>query len=321
VAIASYAIGASDAFIYIRGEYVTAADRLDAAIVEAQKAGLLGSNVLGKGYSLNVHVFRGAGAYICGEETALLESLEGRRPMPRSRPPFPAVEGLYRRPTVVNNVETLANVPHILRNGSEWYQTIGVPPRNTGPKIFCLSGRVNRPGNYELPLGSVSFRELIEQYGGGTIDGAAVKGVLPAGASAPILTADKLDTKLDYDSVQAAGSMLGSASLIVLDETVCIVRAATRMEEFFRHESCGKCTPCREGTAWLHKILVRLEQGQGSEADLDLLMSLSGEISGKVLCALGDFATSPVTATIRQFRDEYLQHFTLGRCPYDSWAA
>jgi NADH-quinone oxidoreductase subunit F len=321
VAIASYAIGASDAFIYIRGEYVTAADRLDAAIVEAQQAGLLGSNVLGKDYSLNVHVFRGAGAYICGEETALLESLEGRRPMPRSRPPFPAVEGLYRRPTVVNNVETLANVPHILRNGSEWYQRIGVPPRNTGPKIFCLSGRVNRPGNYELPLGSVTFRELIEQYGGGTIDGAAIKGVLPAGASAPILTADKLDTKLDYDSVQAAGSMLGSASLIVLDETVCIVRAATRMEEFFRHESCGKCTPCREGTAWLHKVLVRLEQGQGSEADLDLLMSLSGEISGKVLCALGDFATSPVTATIRQFRDEYLQHFTLGRCPYASWAA
>ena len=320
VAIACYAIGAGDAFIYIRGEYVTAADRLEAAIAEAERAGLVGRNVLGTGFDLRVHVFRGAGAYICGEETALLESLEGRRPMPRSRPPFPAVEGLYRRPTVINNVETLANVPHILRNGQGWYQTIGVPPKNTGPKIFCLSGRVVRPGNYELPLGAITFRELIEEYGGGVPDGREVKGVLPAGASAPILTADKLDTKLDYDSVQAAGSMLGSASLIVLDDTVCIVRAAARMEEFFRHESCGKCTPCREGTAWLHKILVRIEAGRGSEADLDLLMSLSGEITGKVLCALGDFATSPVTATIRQFRDEYLEHVRLGRCPYDSWA-
>jgi NADH-quinone oxidoreductase subunit F len=321
VAIGSYAIGSRDAFIYIRGEYVTAADRLDAAIAEGERAGLLGKGVLGTDYDLQIHVFRGAGAYICGEETALLESLEGRRPMPRSRPPFPAVEGLYRRPTCVNNVETLANVPHILANGSAWYQTIGVPPKNTGPKIFCLSGRVNRPGNYELPLGSVTFRELIEEYGGGVVNGGQVKGVLPAGASAPILTADKLDTKLDYDSVQAAGSMLGSASLIVLDETVCIVRAAARMEEFFRHESCGKCTPCREGTAWLHKVLLRLEEGRGSEADLDLLMSLSGQISGKVLCALGDFATSPVTATIRQYRDEYLEHFKLGRCPYESWVA
>ena len=321
VAIASYAIGAGDAFIYIRGEYVTAADRLDAAIAEAERAGLLGSDILGTGVDVRIRVFRGAGAYICGEETALLESLEGRRPMPRSRPPFPAVEGLYRRPTVVNNVETLSNVPHILKNGQAWYQTIGVPPKNTGPKIFCLSGRVNRPGNYELPLGAVTFRELIEEYGGGVPDGRQIKGVLPAGASAPILTADKLDTKLDYDSVQAAGSMLGSASLIVLDETVCIVRAAARMAEFFRHESCGKCTPCREGTAWLHQILVRLEAGRGSEADLDLLMSLSGEISGKVLCALGDFATSPVTATIRQFREDYLEHFKLGRCPYDSWTA
>ncbi len=321
VAIASYAIGANDAFIYIRGEYVTAADGLEAAIEEATRAGLFGADALGKGFDLRIHVFRGAGAYICGEETALLESLEGRRPMPRSRPPFPAVEGLYRRPTAVNNVETLANVPLILANGSAWYQTIGVPPRNTGPKIFCLSGRVKRPGNYELPLGSVTFRELIDQYGGGTSTGAPVKGVLPAGASAPIITADRLDTRLDYDSVQEAGSMLGSASLIVLDETVCIVRAAALMEEFFRHESCGKCTPCREGTGWLHDILVRLEGGRGSESDLELLMSLSGEISGKVLCALGDFATSPVTATVRGFRDEYLQHIELGRCPYPDWGS
>ena len=318
-AICCFAIGAETAFIYIRGEYDVAADRLEAAIAEAEEAGLLGRDCLGRGVSVKVHVFRGAGAYICGEETALLESLEGRRPMPRSRPPFPAVEGLYRRPTVVNNVETLANVPAIIARGAAWYNTIGIPPRNTGPKIFCLSGRVNRPGNYELPLGSVTIRELIDQYGQGVPGGKAVKGVLTAGASAPILTPDKLDTKLDYDSIQAAGSMLGSASLIVLDESVCIVRAAMLMEEFFRHESCGKCTPCREGTMWLHKVLVRLEAGRGSEADLDLLLSLSGEISGKVLCALGDFATSPVTSTVKQYRDEYLEHFKLGRCPYEPW--
>jgi NADH-quinone oxidoreductase subunit F len=307
------------AFIYIRGEYVVAADRLDAAIAEAKAAGLLGTNVLGSGFDLEIHVFRGAGAYICGEETALLESLEGRRPMPRSRPPFPAVEGLYRRPTVINNVETLANVPSIIDRGSGWYNSIGVPPRNTGPKIFCLSGRVNRPGNYELPLGSVTIRELIETYGEGVIGGKAVKGVLTAGVSAPILTADKLDTKLDYDSVQAAGSMLGSASLIVLDEDTCIVRAAALMEEFFRHESCGKCTPCREGTSWLLKILTRIEDGRGVPGDLDLLLSLSGQISGKVLCALGDFATSPVVATVKQFRDEYERHISQQRCPYPAW--
>ena len=319
IALCCYAIGAETAFIYIRGEYTVAADRLEAAIAEAEAANLLGQNCLGKGITVRILVFRVAGAYICGEETALLESLEGRRPMPRSRPPFPAVEGLYRRPTVINNVETLANVPSIIARGSAWYNTIGNPPRNTGPKIFCLSGRVNRPGNYELPLGAVSVRELIDDYGGGVIDGKAVKGVLTAGVSAPILTPDKLDAKLDYDSIQAAGSMLGSASLIVLDETVCIVRAAALMEEFFRHESCGKCTPCREGTMWMHKVLARLEEGRGSEADLDLLLSLSGEVSGKVLCALGDFATSPVVATIKQYRDEYVEHLKLGRCPYPAW--
>ena len=319
VALCCYAIGAETAFIYIRGEYVEPADRLEAAIAEAEAAGILGRGCLGTQVNVRILVFRGAGAYICGEETALLESLEGRRPMPRSRPPFPAVEGLYRRPTVINNVETLANVPAIIDRGSGWYNSIGTPPRNTGPKIFCLSGRVNRPGNYELPLGAVTIRELIEQYGQGTIDGKGVKGVLTAGVSAPILTADKLDTKLDYDSVQAAGSMLGSASLIVLDEDTCIVRAATLMEEFFRHESCGKCTPCREGTSWLFKILKRIEEGRGAPADLDLLLSLSGEISGKVLCALGDFATSPVVATVKQFQDEYMTHIESGACPYPAW--
>jgi NADH-quinone oxidoreductase subunit F len=319
VALCCYAIGAETAFIYIRGEYVEAADRLEAAIAEAETAGVLGTGCLGTPVNVKVLVFRGAGAYICGEETALLESLEGRRPMPRSRPPFPAVEGLYRRPTVINNVETLANVPAIIDRGSGWYNSIGTPPRNTGPKIFCLSGRVNRPGNYELPLGAVTIRELIAEYGQGVIGGRAVKGVLTAGVSAPILTPDKLDAKLDYDSVQAAGSMLGSASLIVLDEDTCIVRAAALMEEFFSHESCGKCTPCREGTSWLFKILSRIEAGRGTPADLDLLLSLSGEISGKVLCALGDFATSPVVATVKQYRDDYELHISEGRCPFEAW--
>jgi NADH-quinone oxidoreductase subunit F len=323
IALCCYAIGAETGFIYIRGEYVEPANRLEAAIAEAEQAGILGEGCLGTQTRVKILVFRGAGAYICGEETALLESLEGRRPMPRSRPPFPAVEGLYRRPTVINNVETLANVPAIVHRGQAWYQTIGTPPRNTGPKIFCLSGKVNRPGNYELPLGAVTIRELIDEYGQGTLGGKNVKGVLTAGVSAPILTADKLDTKLDYDSVQAAGSMLGSASLIVLDEDTCIVRAAALMEEFFRHESCGKCTPCREGTSWLFKVLTRIEQGRGAPADLDLLLSLSGEISGKVLCALGDFATSPVTATVKQYRDEYERHMPQngrpGGCPFAAW--
>src|SRR6202171_4768156 len=319
VALCCYAIGAETAFVYIRGEYVEAADRLEAAIADAEAANILGAGCLGTGVNVKIHVFRGAGAYICGEETALLESLEGRRPMPRSRPPFPAVEGLYRRPTVINNVETLANVPCILDRGSVWYNSIGTPPRNTGPKIFCLSGRVNRPGNYELPLGAVTIRELIEEYGQGVIGGKAVKGVRTAGVSAPILTADKLDTKLDYDSIQAAGSMLGSASLIVLDEQTCIVRAAALMEEFFRHESCGKCTPCREGTSWLFKILSRIEAGRGVPNDMELLLSLSGEISGKVLCALGDFATSPVVATVKQFQDEYERHIAEARCPFPAW--
>jgi NADH-quinone oxidoreductase subunit F len=319
IALCCYAIGAETAFIYIRGEYIEAANRLEAAIAEAEAANILGRGCLATQVNVRILVFRGAGAYICGEETALLESLEGRRPMPRSRPPFPAVEGLYRRPTVINNVETLANVPAIIDRGSGWYSAIGIAPRNTGPKIFCLSGRVNRPGNYELPLGSVTIRELIDGYGHGVIGGKAVKGVLTAGVSAPILTADKLDTKLDYDSVQAAGSMLGSASLIVLDEDTCVVRAAALMEEFFRHESCGKCTPCREGTSWLFKILSRVEEGRGVPGDLDLLLSLSGEISGKVLCALGDFATSPVVATVKQYRDEYQRHIDEGACPFEAW--
>jgi NADH-quinone oxidoreductase subunit F len=305
MAIASYAIGCNEAFLYLRGEYVEAGERMRAAIAAAERAGILGDQVLGSAFALKIHVFLGAGAYICGEETALLESLEGKRPMPRSRPPFPAVSGLYARPTVVNNVETICNVPLILRRGVAWYKGLGPNEKSAGPKIYCLSGWVNRPGNYELPLGAVTFRELIEHWGGGMRDGAKVKGVLPAGISAPMIPADKLDAKLDYEGVAAAGSMLGSASLIVIPEDVSLVRAATRMLEFFRHESCGKCTPCREGTMWLHKVLIRISEGGGTPKDVELLLHISKQIGGKTLCALGEFATSPVTATIKHFQDEY----------------
>ncbi|HRI17866.1 MAG TPA: NADH-quinone oxidoreductase subunit F, partial [Burkholderiaceae bacterium] len=235
VAIASYAIGATLSFIYIRGEYTVAADRLDAAIEEAKQAGLLGQKLFGTDYDLDILVYRGAGAYICGEETALLESLEGRRPMPRSRPPFPAVSGLYGKPTVINNVETISNVPHIIARGGAWYQSIGTAPNNTGPKILCLSGSVNRPGNYEIPLGSITLRDLVfgERYGQGMLRGRALKAILPAGVSAPLIPADKLDTRVDYDGIRDAGSMLGSASFIVLNEDVCIVKAALRMIQFF----------------------------------------------------------------------------------------
>ena len=320
MAIASFAIGCNEAFLYLRGEYVEAGARMRAAVAEAKAAGLLGKGILGSKFDLEIHVFLGAGAYICGEETALLESLEGRRPMPRSRPPFPAVAGLYQRPTVVNNVETIANVPHILSRGADWFKKLGPNEKSAGPKIYCLAGAVNRPGNYEMPLGSMTFRELIDVCGGGVIAGKKIKGVLPAGISAPIVPADKLDTKLDYESVAAAGSMLGSASLIVIPDDVDIVRAASRMLEFFRHESCGKCTPCREGVAWLHKIMQRIETGRGDPKDLELLLSLSSRISGKVLCALGDFATSPVTATIQHFKNDYLAALKDGRGAADDWS-
>ncbi len=311
MAIASYAIGCELAFVYIRGEYTVAGERLEAAILEAEKAGLLGGKTDmkkadGTPFSLRILVFLGAGAYICGEETALLESLEGNRPMPRSRPPFPAVAGLYARPTVVNNVETIANVPVIFERGVDFYKSIGNPPNNTGPKIFCLSGHVKKPGNYELPLGKVTLRGLVEHYGGGTPSGLPVKGVLPAGVSAPVIPGDKLDVPLDYDGIKGAGSMLGSASFIVMDESVDMVWAASRMIQFFRHESCGKCTPCREGTMWLEKIYARILLGEGMrEKDVELLNNVSKQIAGNVLCALGDFATSPVVSTTKHFRADY----------------
>jgi NADH-quinone oxidoreductase subunit F len=307
IALAAYAIQCTHAFIYIRGEFPYAAGVLERAIGEATGKNLLGERILGRDFSLTITVHRGAGAYICGEETALLESLEGKLGMPRVKPPFPASVGLYGKPTVINNVETLANVPPIVERGADWYKNIGTE-KSPGPKVFCLSGHVKRPGNYEAPFGALTFRDLIFGLGGGIRGDKKVKAILPAGASAPMLTDQHLDVKLDFESVQAAGSMLGSASVIVLDEDTCIVSATQKMTHFFRHESCGKCTPCREGTYWLDKVLERLDAGEGSTTDIDLLTNVANQMVGRTLCPLGDFATSPTVGSVKWFREEYERH-------------
>jgi NADH-quinone oxidoreductase subunit F len=308
-AIAAYAIQAQAVYIYCRGEFYQPAQVLQKAIDQAYAARYLGPNLFDSAYSLDVYIHLGAGAYICGEETALLESLEGKLGQPRLRPPFPANQGLYAKPTVINNVETLANVPIIIEHGADWYLGLG-NAKSPGPKIFCLSGHVEHPGNYEATLGEMTFRQLIYELGGGVPGGRAIKGILPAGASAPILPATDqvLDTPLDYESLQPLGSSLGSASVIVLDETVDIFRAAHKMVRFFKHESCGKCTPCREGTHWMLKIYDRIAAGRGSAADLITLEDVAQQIRGKCLCALGDFSTSPVLSTLNHFRHEYETH-------------
>lgn len=306
VIISSYAIQCSHAFIYIRGEYPVAARILEEAIEAARARGYVGDKVLGGDYQLEITVHRGAGAYICGEETALLDSLEGKLGMPRVKPPFPAVVGLYGKPTVINNVETLANIPPIIEKGADWYKTIGTE-KSTGPKVFCVSGHVNRPGNYEAPLGSITLRDLIfgKEYAQGVRGNKSVKAILTAGASAPMLTAQHLDTKLDYEAIAAAGSILGSASIIVLDEDTDIPWATQKMIEFFKHESCGKCTPCREGTYWLLTLLQRVNEGKASMQDIEMLPVVTTQMMGRTLCPLGDFATSPVTGSLKWFKSEY----------------
>jgi len=305
IALCSYAVQANTAYLYLRGEFLEPSRAAQRAIDEAYAAGLLGKNILGSGYNLDIHIHLGAGAYICGEETALLESLEGKLGQPRLRPPFPAVQGLYAKPTVINNVETLANVPPIVLNGAQWYRQFGTE-KSPGTKIFCVSGRVNQPGNYELPLGQHTIRELIDMAGG-TIDHRPVKGILPAGSSAPILPASALDTRLDYESLQAAGSILGSASFVILDDTVDIVWAARKMVRFFKHESCGKCTPCREGTHWALKLYDKIVSGQGTPHDIDMLGEVGNSMAGKCFCLLGEFATSPILSTLKHFRADYEQ--------------
>lgn len=312
VIIASYATKVHHAFIYIRGELLKAGLQVERAVREAAEAGFVGENILGSGFDLSITVHHGAGAYICGEESALLESLEGKRGYPRLKPPFPAVVGLYGGPTVINNVETIATLPAIARYGADVYAAYGTE-KSKGTRVYCLSGHVNRPGNYEAPLG-VPLRTLIEDYGGGVRQGRQIKGIIPGGSSTPILSADKLDIPMDYESVAAAGSMLGSGGVIVLDDQTCIVAATLRMSEFYRDESCGKCTPCREGTFWLVQLLERLEAGEGKESDIDLLLDICDNMFGKVFCPLGDAATMPIVSSIKLFRDEYIHHVREHAC-------
>lgn len=312
MAIAAYAIGASRAYIYIRGEFVRGAHLLEIALGEANQAGYLGRNILGSGFDLEIHVHRGAGAYICGEETALIESLEGFRGQPRYKPPFPAMRGFYGYPTVVNNVETLACLPHIVRHGAKWFRGIG-PEASPGPKLFCISGHVRRPGLYELPMGTM-LRDLVEGHACGPESGRRIKAVIPGGISAPMFPEADIDIAMDFDSLAAAGSMLGSGGVIVMDDTTCMVKATRRMMAFFHHESCGKCTPCREGLHWVVKILGRIEEGNGRADDLEELERLADNIFGNTFCPLGDGAVMALRGAYRHFRDEFAYHVAHGRC-------
>jgi NADH-quinone oxidoreductase subunit F len=301
--ITSFAIGCNHAFIYVRGEVVHVYRRLLRAVEEAYAAGYLGKNILGSGFDLEITVHAGAGAYICGEETALLDSLEGRRGQPRLKPPFPAVAGLYARPTVVNNVESIASIAPILLNGAKWFADMGTE-RSSGFGIFSLSGHVARPGQYEAPLG-ITLRELLEMAGGMRDPSKKLKFWTPGGSSTPMFTDEHLDVPLDFESVAAAGSMLGTRALQIFDETVSVVRAVSRWTDFYAHESCGKCTPCREGTFWLSQIMERLEYGRGTQDDIDKLLDICDNILFRAFCALGDGATSPITSAVKYFRSEF----------------
>jgi NADH-quinone oxidoreductase subunit F len=305
--ITAHAIESTSVFIYIRGEYLHEFEVMRDALEEVRRAGLLG------GVTITLH--RGAGAYICGEETALLDSLEGQRGTPRPRPPFPPVTGLYGAPTQINNVGTIALVPKIIELGPEEFAKIGVPSA-PGTAVFSLSGNIAKPGNYERPLGT-TIRELIYDVGGGVADGRELKAIIPGGSSTPVLTPDQIDTPMDYDSIDAAGSFFGSAAIIVVDDRCCMVQLALRAAQFYMHESCGKCTPCREGTRWLVQLLTKIESGQAEATDLDLLDAVCDRMLGKSLCALGDFAVYPVSSYLRKYRPEFAEHVALGRCPFD----
>jgi NADH-quinone oxidoreductase subunit F len=314
VAIAAYAVQSHTAFVYCRGEFLWPGEILAGAIRDAYAKGVFGGSVMGSAYALEVVLHRGAGAYICGEETALLSSLEGYRGQPRLRPPFPAVEGLYGSPTLINNVETLACVPSIVTNGAEWFASIG-PEKSPGTKLFSVSGKVERPGNYEVPMGT-RLRTLLEDHAGGVLGGRRLKAWTPGGSSTPMLTDEHVDVALDFESVAAAGSLLGTGAIIVMDETDCIVEATRRLVQFYAHESCGKCTPCREGTWWVSRVLARIEQGYGRAEDLPLLDELGRNILFKAFCALADGAVSPIQSSLKYFRDEYEAHVAERRCPF-----
>ena len=303
--IAAHAIGSNHVFVYIRGEYAAEYEVLKAAADDVRDAGLLGE------VTLVLH--RGAGAYICGEETALLDSLEGKRGQPRPRPPFPPISGLYASPTLINNVQTLANVPIIIEKGAAWYAKLG-PEASPGTVVYSISGNVERPGNYELPLGT-TLRELIYDIGGGIPGGRKLKAIIPGGSSVPVFTPDQLDTPADFDSIQAAGSFLGSAAIIAVDDRACMVQLALRVEKFYMHESCGKCTPCREGTRWMVSFLEKIESGRAEHSDLDLLRNICDRVEGKSLCALGDFAVWPVKSYIDKYRSRVRGAHRPGRLP------
>ncbi len=311
IVIACYAIGIRDAYIYIRGEFVKPADILDEAIDEAYEKGFLGENILGKNFECHITVHRGAGAYVCGEETGLIESLEGKRGQPRLKPPFPAIVGAFQGPTVVNNVETLSNVPWIIVNGAEKYAEVG-SERNPGTRIFGVSGMVEKPGLYELPMGT-TLQELLD-IAGGVKDGKKLKAIIPGGSSAPAMSPKELDTKMDFDSLMKAGSMAGSGGMIVLDETVCLVRVTRRLLEFYAHESCGQCTPCREGVPWMLRIVRNIELGKGKMSDIKQILKICDNIKMRTLCPLGDAAAMPTEGFVKKFKSEFTKHIQTGEC-------
>ncbi len=313
IVIAGYAIGSHQGYMYVRGEYRYLLEIVDRAIEEAYARQYLGKNILGSGFDFDLATHTGAGAYECGEETALLNSLEGLRGYPRVKPPFPALVGAYGCPTVVNNVETLANVPHILLKGADWYAKLG-SPKNGGTRLFCLSGHVAWPGVYELPMG-FPLRRMIEEVGGGVRGGKRLKCVIPGGSSCPVLTASEIDVPMDFDSLAKAGSMLGSGGVVIMDEDTCMVKVALRIMKFYAHESCGWCIPCREGTAWLKALLTRFHEGAGLPGDPDTALDVAFNILGKTLCPLGDAAALPTISILKKFRGEFEEHLKLGGCP------
>lgn len=306
MAIGAYAMGATVGYNYIRGEYWEPYERFEQALQEARAAGLIGKNILGSGVDFDLYTHLGAGAYICGEETALMESLEGKRGLPRFKPPFPAAYGLYGRPTTINNTETYASIPVILQNGAEWFLGLG-KPNNGGCKIFSVTGHVNKPGNYEVPLGT-PFKTLLEMAGG-MRNGNKLKAVIPGGSSMPIIPADMMmQLDMDFDSIQKAGSGLGSGAVIVMDETVCIVNMLRRLSKFYFHESCGQCTPCREGTGWLYRLTDDIEEGRATKADIETLKRAAKNIEGRTICAFGEAAAWPVAGCLKHFYDEFVYH-------------
>ncbi len=313
VLIAAYAVGANRAYVYIRGEFFLGVKRWIKAISDAYEHGFLGKDIFGSGFDLDISVHRGAGAYICGEETAMIESLEGKPGNPRLKPPYPAQIGLFGLPTLVHNIETLACIPHIIGRGPEWFASIGTA-ESKGPKIFSVSGHVNRPGNYELPLG-ISLREIIYEYAGGIRGGRAIKAVIPGGASTPMLAADQIDVPMTFETLKAVGSELGTGAIIVMDETTCMVQAARRLSKFFAHESCGQCTPCRLGSTRLYEILDRIERGKGRKDDLDLLLETAQGIDGITFCPMGTALVNPARSALKHFGPEFEYHITNKHCP------